>query len=34
MPVEKLDKRFGTVAVENGFIIPEQLFEALKIQVI
>ncbi len=33
MPVEQLDKRFGIVAVENKFITPEQLFEAMKIQV-
>jgi hypothetical protein len=34
MPVEQLDKRFGIVAVENKFITPEQLFEAMKIQVV
>ncbi len=33
MPVEMLDKRFGIVAVENKFITPHQLFEAMKIQV-
>lgn len=33
MSVEKLDKRFGIVAIENGFITPEQLIEAMKIQV-
>ena len=30
---ERLDKRFGVVAVESGFITPEQLYEALKTQV-
>ena len=30
---EKLDNRFGVVAVESGFITPEQLYEALKTQV-
>ena len=33
MSVERLDKRFGIVAIENGFITPEQLIEAMKIQV-
>ena len=33
MSVEKLDKRFGIVAIENGFITAEQLIEAMKIQV-
>lgn len=33
MVVEKLDKQFGIVAIENGFINPEQLLEAMKIQV-
>ena len=33
MSVEKLDKRFGIVAIENGFITPKQLVEAMKIQV-
>ena len=27
------EKRFGVVAVEKGFITPDQLFEALKVQV-
>ena len=31
--VEVHDKRFGVIAVEEGYIIKEQLFEALKIQV-
>ncbi len=34
MTVEKLDKRFGVIAIEKEFITPEQLFEALKIQII
>jgi hypothetical protein len=34
MSVEKLDKRFGIVAVEKGFITLEQLFEAIKIQIV
>ena len=29
----KRERRFGVVAVEKGFITPEQLFEALKAQV-
>jgi hypothetical protein len=34
MAVEKIDKRFGVVAVEKGFITPEQLIEAMKIQIL
>ena len=34
MPMEKLDKRFGTVATEKGFITIEHLFEAMKIQIL
>jgi hypothetical protein len=34
MSIEGFDKRFGVTAVENEFISFEQLFEALKIQVI
>jgi len=34
MAVEKIDKRFGVVAVEKGFITPEQLIEAIKIQIL
>ncbi|MBW2406398.1 MAG: hypothetical protein JRE92_02255 [Deltaproteobacteria bacterium] len=34
MSEEKLDKRFGAVAIEKGFITLEHLIEALKIQVI
>ena len=30
--MEKIDKRFGIVAVESGFITRQQLFEALKVQ--
>jgi hypothetical protein len=30
---ERFEKRFGVVAVEKGFITPDQLFDALKIQV-
>ena len=33
MIVEKLDKRFGIVAIENGFIETEQLLKAMEIQV-
>jgi hypothetical protein len=33
MSIEKLDKRFGTIAIEKGFISLDQLLEALKIQV-
>jgi predicted nucleotide-binding protein (sugar kinase/HSP70/actin superfamily) len=29
----RLDKRFGTVAIEKGFITLENLIEAIKIQV-
>lgn len=30
----KLDKRFGTVAVDKGFITLENLIEAMKIQIL
>ena len=30
----KLVKRFGTVAVGKGFITPENLYEAVKIQIL
>ena len=33
MPEEMLDKRFGAVAIDKGFISLEQLFEAMKIQI-
>ena len=32
--MEKLDKRFGVIAVEKGFITTEQLFDAIKIQLL
>ena len=30
--MEKINKRFGIVAVKSGFITREQLLEALKVQ--
>jgi hypothetical protein len=33
VPEGKLDKRFGAVAIDKGFISLEQLFEAMKIQI-
>jgi hypothetical protein len=33
MAIDDLDKRFGTIAVEKGFITPDQLIEALTVQV-
>ncbi|MBP1697048.1 MAG: hypothetical protein H6Q41_2236 [Deltaproteobacteria bacterium] len=33
MTIEVHDKRFGVIAVEKRFIIKEQLFEALRVQV-
>lgn len=30
----KLDKRFGTIAIQKGFITLEQLLDAMKIQVV
>ena len=33
MPEGKLDKRFGAVAIEKGFITLENLIEAMKIQI-
>ncbi len=33
MPEGMLDKRFGAVAIDKGFISIEQLFEAIKIQI-
>jgi len=33
MTTQKIDKRFGTVAVEKGFITKEELFEVIKIQI-
>lgn len=32
--MERLEKRFGTVAVESGFITPAQLVAAIKIQIL
>jgi hypothetical protein len=31
--MEKLDRRFGTVAIESGFITVGQLVSAMKIQI-
>jgi hypothetical protein len=33
MEREHLEKRFGVIAVDKGLITPDQLIEALKIQV-
>ena len=33
MTADPLERRFGIVALENGFVSPEQLREALEIQV-
>jgi hypothetical protein len=33
MAIEDLEKRFGTLAVQKGFITADQLFEAIEIQV-
>jgi starvation-inducible outer membrane lipoprotein len=33
MTTDQLERRFGIVALENGFVSPEQLREALEIQV-
>ena len=33
METEQLEKRFGILAVEKGFVSPEQIREALEIQV-
>ena len=33
METEPLEKRFGILAVEKGFVSPEQIREALEIQV-
>jgi predicted nucleotide-binding protein (sugar kinase/HSP70/actin superfamily) len=32
MSIERLDKRFGTIAIEKGFITLDHLFESLEIQ--
>jgi hypothetical protein len=34
MAESKLDKRFGAVAVDKGFITIENLYEAMKIQIL
>lgn len=31
--IDQYEKRFGIIAIEKGFIKPENLIEALKIQV-
>jgi hypothetical protein len=33
MKIEELDKRFGAIAVEEGFITIDQLMDALEVQV-
>ncbi len=33
METEQFEKRFGVIAIEKGFITPDQLIEAIKIQV-
>ena len=33
MPTKQFEKRFGMMAVEKGFVTPEQIFEAIEIQV-
>jgi DNA-binding NtrC family response regulator len=33
LDIDRMEKRFGIIAVEKGFITTEQLFEALRIQV-
>lgn len=34
MSDEKLDKRFGAIAIQKGFITLEQLLEAMKVQIV
>ncbi len=34
MPKGKLDKRFGAVAIDKGFITLENLIEAIEIQIL
>lgn len=34
MSESKLDKRFGSVAIDKGFITLEHLIEAMKIQIL
>lgn len=31
--IEHYEKRFGIIAVEKGFVTPENLIEAMKVQV-
>ena len=31
--IENYEKRFGVLAVEKGFVTPDELFEALRVQV-
>ncbi len=31
--IEQYEKRFGVLAVEQGYITPDQLFNALRVQV-
>lgn len=31
--IENYEKRFGVIAVEKDFITPDELFEALRVQV-
>jgi hypothetical protein len=31
--MEYYEKRFGLIAIEKGYLTPEQLIEALKVQV-
>ena len=33
MPTKYFEKRFGMMAVEKGFVTPEQVLEAIEIQV-
>jgi hypothetical protein len=33
MAVDKIDKRFGSIAIRKGFITTEQLIDALTLQV-
>jgi len=33
MPVKTLEKRFGTIAIEKGFVEIEHVFEAMDIQI-
>jgi len=33
MPMKQIEKRFGTMAIEKGFITIDQLLDALEVQV-